>query len=144
MTKNNHSNINNSKKFILTFGYGNRKNYEVLATYINTYEVKFLVDIRNSPRAWSRQWYGEQIKKFCEEHHIQYFSKTALGNTSGKANWIPPNGEKASTALQEVADLVRQGTIVLLCAEMDHNRCHRTEVANQLEELVSIPVKHLS
>lgn len=143
MTQNNQANLNLSDILILTFGYGNRKNYEALKTYLHIYQVKFLVDIRNSPRAWSRQWYGEQIKKFCDDQNIKYFSKPALGNTSGTAKWIPPNGEKASIALQEVADLVCQGTIVLLCAELDRKRCHRTEVSNQLEKLVSIPVKHL-
>ncbi len=144
MTEKNKSALNFNEILILTFGYGNRQNYEVLETYFNTYGVKFVVDIRSSPRAWSRQWYGEQIQKFCESQNIKYFSKPALGNTSGKANWVPPNVEKASTALQEVADLVCQGTIVLLCAEMAHQRCHRTEVAHHLEKLVSIPVKHLS
>lgn len=131
------------KLCILTFGYGNRKNYEVFQDYLQNYDVKCVVDVRESPRAWSRRWYGDRIQSLCNSNNIKYISKTALGNISGKANWIPPNQEEAEQALSEVAEIARKGTILLLCAEMNHERCHRTEVANHLEELVSIPVKHL-
>lgn len=130
-------------EFILTFGYGNRKNYDVFLDYLQGFQVEFVIDVRERPRAWTRKWYGEQIKDFCNSNNIQYFSKTALGNTSGKENWIPPNQEEAEAALIEIADLAKMGNILLLCAEMDSRRCHRLEVANRLGTLLSTPVKHL-
>lgn len=129
--------------YILTFGYGNRKNYDVFLDYLQGFQVKFVIDVRERPRAWTRKWYGEQIKDFCNSNNIQYISKTALGNTSGKENWIPPNQEEAETALIEIAELAKMGNILLLCAEMDSRRCHRVEVANRLGTLLSTPVKHL-
>jgi hypothetical protein len=101
------------------------------------------VDVRERPRAWSRKWYGEKIQEFCNSNNVQYLSKTALGNTSGKANWIPPNQEEAEAALLEVTELAQMGNILLLCAEMDSRRCHRVDVANRLGELLSTTVKHL-
>ncbi|WP_235526310.1 DUF488 domain-containing protein [Nostoc piscinale] len=95
------------------------------------------------PRAWSRKWYSEQIKILCESNNIEYISKTALGNTSGKENWIPVNQEEADQALHEIAQLAQKGNILLLCAEMNPNCCHRKEVAHCLENLASLPVKHL-
>ncbi len=132
-----------NNKYILTFGYGNRKNYDVFLDYLQSFNVMCVVDVRSSPRAWSRKWYREQIQSFCLSQSIKYLSKTALGNTSGKANWIPPNQEEAEAALIETAELGKIGNILLLCAEMDSSRCHRVDVANRLATLLCAPVKHL-
>lgn len=132
-----------NNKYILTFGYGNRKNYDVFLDYLQSFNVMCVVDVRSSPRAWSRKWYGEQIQNFCISQSIKYLSKTALGNTSGKANWIPPNQEEAEAALLEITELAQMGNILLLCAEMDSRRCHRVDVANRLGTLLCSPVKHL-
>jgi hypothetical protein len=69
--------------------------------------------------------------------------KTALGNTSGKENWIRPNQGQAEAALLEIAELARMGNILLLCTEMNPHKCHRIDVANRLGKLLSTPVKHL-
>ena len=100
------------------------------------------MDVRISPRAWSRKWYREQIQSFCSSQSIKYVSQTALGNTSGSYNWIPPNQAEADAALMEIA-LAKIGNILLLCAEMDSRRCDRVDVANCLSKLLSTPVKHL-
>ncbi len=132
------------QKLILTFGYGNRKNYDQFLEYLKEYNVHFVIDVRSKPRAWSRKWYGDQIYKFCNLNNIQYISKTELGNESGNKNWIPPNKNEANLALQEVAKLAEEGTVLLLCAEMNHHRCHRLDVANHLKQLIpNNSIKHL-
>ena len=140
MSKNHHL---SNKETILTFGYGNRKNYNQFLEYLKKYNVTCVIDVRLSPRAWSRKWYGDKIREFCESNNIKYISKTALGNISGKKNWIPPDEEEANIALKEVAELTHRGAVLLLCAEMNPHRCHRLDIANQLTELVSSSVKHL-
>jgi uncharacterized protein (DUF488 family) len=131
------------EKYILTFGYGNRKDYEEFIEYLEKFQVACVVDVRFRPRAWSRKWYGEQIEKLCTSKGIKYISKTYLGNTSGNANWIPPNQEEAKKSLAEVAEMACNGTVLLLCAEKESHRCHRVEVAEHLEKLVQLPIKHL-
>lgn len=130
-------------EYILTFGYGNRKNYELFLDYLQRFDVKYVVDVRIRPRAWSRKWYGDQIHFFCNSNNIQYINKNVLGNTSGKENWIPPDQEQAEVALREIAEIARSSTVLLLCAEMNPNRCHRKDVADCLGKLASVPVKHL-
>ncbi|HEY9827609.1 MAG TPA: DUF488 domain-containing protein [Stenomitos sp.] len=132
-----------SGKYILTFGYGNRKNYEEFFEYLELFDVTCVVDVRKNPRAWTRKWYGDQIEKACISKDVSYLSKSALGNTSGNRHWIPPDDLQASQALNEITNLVTSGTVMLLCAEMDPSRCHRTEVADRLYDLVHIPIKHL-
>lgn len=135
--------LKKSGKYILTFGYGNRKNYEEFFDYLKSFDVTCVIDVRKNPRAWTRKWYGDQIEKACVSKDVDYLSKSALGNTSGNKNWIPPDDSQAFQALNEITDLVISGTIMLLCAEMDSSRCHRTEVAERLRELVNVPIKHL-
>jgi uncharacterized protein (DUF488 family) len=139
MSNSNQSN-NNS---VFTFGYGNRKGYETLIDYLKEYKITCLIDVRLNPRAWSRKWYGDNIQKMCESQNVEYISEKSLGNTSGNSNWIPPEPEKAEKALQELSEMLEKGNILLLCAEMDNSRCHRTEVANQLQILTKSMVKHL-
>ncbi|MDZ8055125.1 MAG: DUF488 family protein [Aulosira sp. ZfuVER01] len=129
--------------YILTFGYGNRKDYEEFIEYLEEFNVLFVIDVRFHPRAWSRKWYGDQIEKLCVAKGINYISSVYLGNTSGNANWEPPDQEEAQKSLETVAEIARSGTVLLLCAEKDWHRCHRVEVAHQLEKLVHLPVKHL-
>lgn len=132
-----------SNRHIFTFGYGNRKNYEQFFKYLKEFDIRYVIDVRSVPRAWSQKWYGDKLKDFCESNSIKYLSKTALGNTSGNKNWIPANQEIANKDLQEIAKIALKENILILCAELDANRCHRTEVANYLEQLTKIPVNHL-
>jgi uncharacterized protein (DUF488 family) len=128
---------------ILTLGYGNRKNYDAFLDYLKAFNVSCVIDVRLSPRAWSRQWYGDAIEKLCTSMNIQYISKASLGNISGSSHWIPPKKKEAKQTLSEVAEMLETGNILLLCAEMDSSRCHRMGVASKLQDLTNASVKHL-
>ena len=128
---------------ILTFGYGNRSDYNDFLNYLKEFNIICVVDVRLKPRAWTRKWYGENIKQVCDDNKTLYVSKPALGNISGKSNWIPPNRDEASSALLEVSRIAKNGNIVLLCAERDSSRCHRVGVAGELQSLVGFQIKHL-
>jgi uncharacterized protein (DUF488 family) len=130
--------------FILTFGYGNRSSYDTLLGYIKEFKIDFIIDVREKPRAWSRKWYGDQLEKFCHEQRIEYLSETTLGNVSGTSHWVSPNPEKAAQVLQALAQKTQSKTVLLLCAEMDYHRCHRVEVAEELQKLIHQPIKHLN
>jgi uncharacterized protein (DUF488 family) len=131
------------KPYILTFGYGNRKNHDDFLKYIEDFEVSCVVDVRLRPRAWSRIWYGKEIEKLCHTKNIKYISKPSLGNTSGNKNWIPPSEEEATKALLEISKIAQTSTTLLLCAEIQHTQCHRVDVAERLQKLTNTDVKHL-
>lgn len=128
---------------ILTFGYGNRKDYDALLDYIDKFDIAWVIDVRLSPRAWSRKWYKDALEKLCVSRNIQYLSKVSLGNLSGCSDWVPPEVAEAEKALSEVAEILKSGNILLLCAELDCSRCHRSEVASQLQALTDSSVEHL-
>jgi uncharacterized protein (DUF488 family) len=124
-----------SEMYILTFGYGNRKSYDDFLKYLELFNVNVVIDIRTSPRAWTRRWYGSEIEKLCQFNDIKYISRSALGNTSGNNNWIPPSESEAKLALSEISLLAQSQTILLLCAELNPSKCHRVMVAQKLHEL---------
>jgi uncharacterized protein (DUF488 family) len=136
--------MNTTEKLILTFGYGNRKDYDVFLKYIDEFKIAYVVDVRLSPKAWTRKWYGDAIEKICQSVNIQYLAKPTLGNTSGRSNWIPPEPTAAAETLSELAKILDSGNVLLLCAELDYLRCHRVGVAKELEKLTNAAVKHLS
>ena len=135
--------LKTKEKMILTFGYGNRKDYDAFLDYLDEFDVAYVIDVRLSPRAWTRKWYGDSIEKDCESKNVKYISKPSLGNLSGCSHWIPPEDEEANHTLSEVAEMLVTGNVLLLCAEMDCVKCHRTEVASKLQELADASVIHL-
>lgn len=102
-----------------------------------------VADVRYSPRAWSAIWNAQGIRKVCEQVGVQYASMPELGNTSGTADWVPPDPDKVVKALQELAKLTELGSVALVCAELNPKSCHRTSVANALASIVKMPVIHL-
>ena len=128
---------------IYTFGYGNGKHYAGLISHFKEFDIKALVDVRLSPRAWSWIWYGKNLKKLCSVEGLEYYSFPDLGNTTKTSEWIPPDPTAAEEAMKEVAAIAQTGNIILMCAEKDHQRCHRTAIAQALAKRLEFPVQHL-
>jgi uncharacterized protein (DUF488 family) len=133
-----------NKNLILTFGYGNRTNYIDLEDAISQHKVSILIDVRKKPRGWSAKWSAKSLSAFCESIGIDYLPQTALGNDSGKSNWIPPDKDKAEAALSEVSNISKQKNVLLLCAEKDWKRCHRVDVSEEIRSRTGNKVLHIS
>ncbi|MEO0737114.1 MAG: DUF488 domain-containing protein [Cyanobacteria bacterium J06649_12] len=132
------------RELVITFGYGNRKDYSVLEEVFDDFGVDILIDVRLKPRAWTRKWWGDQVKVFCEASNVKYMSLPALGNISGKAEWIPPNIEEAERSLEMVKLQAKSKTVLLMCAELDYKRCHRTEIAQRLSNSLDKEIHHVA
>lgn len=130
------------KCVIVTFGYGNRSNYDDIKEVIHRYQVSYVIDVRKKPRGWSALWSSQQLNKLCESLNIHYLSKTALGNESGNKSWEPPDPQSAEEALTEVSKLLPANNILLLCAEKDPMRCHRVEVSQRIQSLSGAKLIH--
>lgn len=129
---------------IYTFGYGNRPNYDVLQKYLAEYQIRYLIDVRLKPVGWSKIWHSVNLNSFCNSLGVKYVSEPSLGNISGKPVWIPPDTTLAACSILLVQEFLRQNSVVLMCAELSHKRCHRTDVANEIATLTGSPVVHLS
>lgn len=137
-------NVEVQEQKVFTFGYGNRSNYEKFEDYLSTHEIDLVVDVRLSPRAWTRIWYRDQLKAFCRSRKVRYVSEPRLGNLSGKKDWIPPNQEEADSVVEKLSKMVRKRNVLFLCAELKPERCHRVEVAERVGHLGHQMVTHLA
>jgi uncharacterized protein (DUF488 family) len=133
-----------TKQKIYTFGYGNRKNLEPLLAYCEEKGIDLLIDVRKSPRGWSTIWSKPYLEKHLPSHGVEYISLDALGNTSGKQDWVPVDEFEAQKALKQVVQLCNSQNVVLMCSELDPDRCHRVMVAERLSKLTGLPVENLA
>jgi hypothetical protein len=108
-------------------------------------EHAWLVDVRERPKAWSSTWSKPNLQRYCEGVlRVPYMPLKALGNTSGNAVWTPPDIESARAVLAQLAeDIGGNQSVVLMCAELDNTKCHRTKVAEELSKLTGQQVVHI-
>lgn len=126
-----------TNSIIYTFGYGNRPTTDSLLGFLGEYEIPYLIDVRVQALAWTRQWWGDSVKETVKSVGVNYLPCPDLGNTSGKAEWVPLNNYKAVLNLIEIRDLLlEKGSVMLMCAKLDYKKCHRTAIANKLQEML--------
>lgn len=127
-----------SERTIYTLGYTGMKPDAILdvAEALDAY----IVDTRISPRSRARHWNGGVMVK---NWGARYVHLEALGNLHYKTP-----GEivikDLETGLDQLAELLSERSVILLCACADHRQCHRTTVANAAADRFNLPVVHLS
>jgi uncharacterized protein (DUF488 family) len=125
---------------IHTIGYANRQPEDFFALLPPGAVV---VDVRRNPVSWHGAYKRESLRRRMGERYVWL---PALGNISGtRERWAPPPGLNTNAALHAVVELLRQGNpVVLLCAELKPEDCHRRFVAEALCRLLSgTRVEHL-
>jgi uncharacterized protein (DUF488 family) len=129
---------------IYTFGYGGSP-LETLLRLVERYDISAVVDVRRSAVCrWSSDWGRESLS----ERVPGYLHLPSLGNShvAAPGEWVPDNSAKACGALSVVVLSVAVNgiRILLLCAEADPAKCHRSIIAQQLTDLTGIPHQHLT
>ena len=118
---------------ILTWGYGNRS-VDDLRRIVEEQGIARVVDVRRSRRT------GNPRVRVNELEGIRgYLWWSFLGNTKGvpEGTWQPASEQGAHRGLVMLSTHLRAGRkVLLMCAEADHQRCHRTEVARRLAAMV--------
>ena len=135
---------------LYTIGYGNQGLEGILrrleAALKGIHSTHFLVlDVRRKPRSsWCRDLTWPAIAKNLQVNGHNYRHCQYLGN-NGNAERIQLCDERLGLAeLRTALEGLGNGTeLVLLCAEWDHKRCHRTYVAELAQKLYGVEVVHL-
>jgi Protein of unknown function, DUF488 len=128
---------------IYTFGYGNRLTYDDLVNASRKNKIGYIVDVRRTTGAWSGIWRGPALSANAIKWGMGYQHYPELGNTSGTAKWQPPDRELADATIDLFVPFIKEYSVVLICAELDADRCHRSEVANVLSLKSGVPVTHI-
>lgn len=134
---------------VFTIGYGNQGFEGVLrrlgAVLKGTGSTHFLVfDVRRKPCSWCRDLTWPRIAKNLQLAGHEYRWCPNLGNNGDAERVRLCNERSGLVELRTTLERLRNGTeLVLLCAEWDHKRCHRTYVAELARELYRVEVIHL-
>lgn len=108
---------------LLTIGYGGKKPTDFFSE-LEALAPDFIVDVRENPRA----------RAHFEKRLDHYIWIKELGNSS---RTMPPKLVDEVEGLAKLEELcVGTNRIVLLCAEKDENRCHRSYVKERIVDIL--------
>lgn len=130
---------------------------EALVRALRKAKVKIVLDVREVP--WSRraEFTKNRLAATLETAGIGYRHMKALGTpkagrdaakagdraTFAKVIARQLDSVEGQGALAEAATLAARGGACLLCFEQDPARCHRSIVAERLEAMLPLAIRHL-
>lgn len=123
-----------------TIGYGGRDTNSLICA-LKEMNADAVIDVRYKPYCgWNRDFCGEVLKEKLAAEGIDYLWISDLGNTTRDINNIKLANE--ALGIEKVLSVAAQyeyDTVVLLCAEADEKKCHRSYVRDKLAAAVSLP-----
>lgn len=126
---------------VMTWGYSKKRTVSDLleAVVAAGGEIRktWVVDCRLTRGSMNHCWRGDAARRLMgAAKYVRPASGNdvgTLGNMSGTAEWKPPGRVNAKLEIDKLRAFLRAGmTVVLICAEADHEKCHRVEVARQV------------
>ena len=142
-------------KRILTIGYGNRT-LEAFLALLKQYDVRCLLDVRSVPYSrFKPEFNRETFSAFLKTHGIEYkYCGDALGGRPEDESLYTEddkvdynavrNSEKFQQGLQNLIEHWEAWhPVVLMCSELDPDRCHRKRLIGEALISRDIPVAHI-
>jgi uncharacterized protein (DUF488 family) len=135
---------------IQTIGYQNLK-FDDFINILRDRDVRMVIDVRNNPFSFKKGFSKKWLSTHLPEYNINYINIPELG--------IPSKDRKILTGsslwnkykellilhvaqLQKAADIIQTQTAVLMCFEAHPAECHRSRLAEKLNEITGLPVTH--
>ncbi len=128
-----------SKPTLYSIGHSDH-DLDAFIALLQRYHVTTLVDVRSQPYSrWVPQANRETLARALQEAGLNYvFMGDQLGGRPADPALYEPGGMDGPPDYEQVAetpafqegvarllDLARAGTVVIMCSEGDHRRCHR-------------------
>ncbi len=139
---------------LYTIGHGSRSFAEV-QQHLESHHVRTIIDVRSTPySAHAPDFSREALAEACSIAGMGYRwfgdhlggrpSDPGLRNERGATDWARLAAQPGfQGSLAEVARLARDGGVVLLCAEVDPDRCHRSFLLAPEMERRGFAVRHI-
>ncbi|CAG0984263.1 hypothetical protein FLAV_01940 [Flavobacteriales bacterium] len=123
-----------------TIGYGGRDTSSLISA-LKEMNTDAVIDVRYKPYCgWNRDFCGEVLKEKLAAEGIDYLWISDLGNITRDINDIKlVNEERGIEKVLSVAAQYDYNMVVLLCAEANEKKCHRSYVRDKLAAAVNMP-----
>ena len=144
-----------NKACVYSIGYGNRSVVQ-LFDLVKSFGCSYLVDVRSVPYSkYHTQYNRESLEKSCSDFGLHYLylgdqvggkpASDEFRNELGTADYEKmaqqPNFVKGLTRLQNA---YKQGiSVVLMCAELKPEVCHRTNLIGNALAKLGIDLVHI-
>lgn len=124
-------------KMIYTLGYTGL-NMEAIKAKVEALDA-YLIDIRLMPFSRVPVWRGAN---FAKELKDRYIHAKSMGNVNYKGG--PMLIQSIADGIRLVGKILPHNNVVLMCACADHTTCHRSVVADLLNDALGADVTHLA
>jgi uncharacterized protein (DUF488 family) len=130
-----------------TIGYGGRDNNSQISA-LKEMNAEAVIDVRHKPHCcWNRDFCGGVLKDKLAAEGIDYLWISDLGNMNmtrdiNKNKITLVNEVRGIEKVLSVATQYEYDTVVLLCAEADEKKCHRSYIRDKLAAAVNPPSFH--
>lgn len=139
---------------IFTIGYGNDSFEDVFAR-LRSHGVGCVIDVRSQPYSkWSPQFSKDALIALLSREKVRYvFMGDSLGGrpsdptcyTDDKVDYtLVDQRDWYRNGIERLCAAWRQGQrVVLMCSEIDPERCHRSKLIGQTLDTMGVPVRHI-
>lgn len=139
-----------------TIGYEGARSDDFVST-LRLVDVRMVIDIRDRAQSRRPGFSKSALRESLESAGIGYLHLKELGDPKEGRDAARSGNfaefrkiyagvlktTKAANALDQIVALSTQMSVCLLCYERDHTECHRKIVADRLESVVGLKVRHL-
>lgn len=141
---------------LFTIGYERSTLSDFVAT-LQMSGIDVLADIRDRAQSRRPGFSKSALSEALSKANIQYVHLKELGDPKegreaarrgdfGEFRRVFSNvmaSEEANSAVQQIAEMLKNSNVCLMCYERDVKTCHRKIVSDNLKERTGTPVKHL-
>ena len=144
------------KRTMSTIGYEGT-NIDVFISVLNRNNIELLIDVRDLPLSRKKGFSKNSLATELQEHGIKYVHLKGLGDpkpgrlAARSGNYklftkIFNNHLKTDIAIKDLeaaCKLVEAYNSCLMCFECEHEKCHRSIVANAMTKKLSLTIQPL-
>jgi len=155
MTSSGGSPCDSNGRAVFTVGYEGRNQQDILSL-MSSHSISTVIDVRERPISRKPGFSKNHLMRFLQDNDLAYRSYRQLGSPKELREKVKTDGnldyffdhfreylKTKRTFLNEVAELVNEGSICLICYEADPHSCHRYLVAERIGKIAKSRVIHL-
>lgn len=142
---------------VFTLGY-EKRNIEEFIAVLKEANVQVLVDVRETPWSYKKDFCKTRLKEALVKKGIEYVHVKGLGNPKQLRKSNTDRGtilnkyrkylDETESGVLELMGIIdhakkKKSNLCLTCYEREHLECHRSVIIDHIKSIISVTVTHL-